>query len=130
MVEERGKRVWEILMGEDKKGLINDMEKSFKKENMIGDERNLENMVEEVVGLVEEKGIGIDMKMDLRGKELKKRVWREIWEINDGEKVSYNEIEERISEKREVRDVEKEWEEKKIEVEVKWKSVVRKDGGI
>ncbi|MEC6999216.1 hypothetical protein VXQ18_00610 [Brucella abortus] len=39
-----------IFMGDDPQGLIHDLEKRFPKANLIGADRNFENLVAEVVG--------------------------------------------------------------------------------
>ncbi|MBJ8120632.1 bifunctional DNA-binding transcriptional regulator/O6-methylguanine-DNA methyltransferase Ada [Brucella abortus] len=130
LVAASGKSVCAIFMGDDPQGLIHDLEKRFPKANLIGADRNFENLVAEVVGFVEAPGIGLDLPLDLRGTAFQQRVWRALCEIPAGETVSYTDIAERISAPRAVRAVAQACAANKIAVAVPCHRVVRNDGGI
>ncbi|SBW13265.1 methylated-DNA-[protein]-cysteine S-methyltransferase [Brucella sp. 10RB9215] len=130
LVAASGKGVCAIFMGDDPQGLIHDLEKRFPKANLIGADRNFENLVAEVVGFVEAPGIGLDLPLDLRGTAFQQRVWRALCEIPAGETVSYTEIAERIGAPRAVRAVAQACAANKIAVAVPCHRVVRNDGGI
>ncbi|MFP3589182.1 MGMT family protein, partial [Paraburkholderia sp. SIMBA_055] len=85
-----------ILMGDDPEELIRDLEKQFPQANLIGADRDFENMVAEVVGFVEAPRIGLDLPLDLQGTAFQQRVWQALREIPAGKTVSYTEVAERI----------------------------------
>lgn len=68
------------------------------------------------------------MNLVMNGRNLKKDVWRELKNIREGEKRRYREIERDIEKKIEVREVERENGEKKIDIVIKWNRVIGEEG--
>ena len=124
------KGVCAILMGDDPEELIRDLEKRFPKANLIGADRDFEDLVAQVVGFVEAPGIGLDLPLDLQGTAFQQRVWQALREIPVGKTVSYTEIAERIGAPKAVRAVAQACAANKIAVAVPCHRVVRNDGGI
>lgn len=54
-------------MGDDPQELIIDLEKRFPKAQLVGADRDFEDHIAQVIGFVENPGIGFDLPLDLRG---------------------------------------------------------------
>jgi len=119
-----------ILMGDDPEELIRDLERRFPQANLIGADRDFEDMVAKVVGFVEAPRIGLDLPLDLQGTAFQQRVWQALREIPVGKTVSYTEIAERIGAPKSVRAVAQACAANKIAVAVPCHRVVRNDGGL
>jgi AraC family transcriptional regulator of adaptative response/methylated-DNA-[protein]-cysteine methyltransferase len=130
LVAASDKGVCAILMGDDPEELIRDLEKRFPQANLIGADREFEDMVAEVVGFVEAPRIGLDLPLDLQGTAFQQRVWQALREIPAGKTVSYTEIAERIGAPKSVRAVAQACAANKIAVAVPCHRVVRNDGGL
>ena len=130
LVAASDKGVCAILMGDDPEELIRDLEKRFPKANLIGADRDFEDMIAQVVGFVEAPGIGLDLPLDLRGTAFQQRVWQALREIPAGKTASYTEIAERIGAPKAVRAVAQACAANKIAVAVPCHRVVRNDGGL
>lgn len=130
LVAASDKGVCAILMGDDPEELIRDLEKRFPQANLIGADRDFENMVAEVVGFVEAPRIGLDLPLDLQGTAFQQRVWQALREIPAGKTVSYTEVAERIGAPKSVRAVAQACAANKIAVAVPCHRVVRNDGGL
>lgn len=130
LVAASGKGVCAILMGDDPQELIGDLERRFPKANLIGADRDFEDVVAQVVGFVEAPGIGLDLPLNLQGTAFQQRVWQALRDIPAGKTVSYTEIAERIGAPKSVRAVAQACAANKIAVAVPCHRVVRNDGGI
>jgi AraC family transcriptional regulator of adaptative response/methylated-DNA-[protein]-cysteine methyltransferase len=130
LVAASDKGVCAILMGDDPEALIRDLEKRFPKANLIGADRDFEDMIAQVVGFVEAPGIGLDLPLDLRGTAFQQRVWQALREIPAGKTASYTDIAERIGAPKAVRAVAQACAANKIAVAVPCHRVVRNDGGL
>lgn len=130
LVAASDKGVCAILMGDDPEELIRDLEKRFPQANLIGADRDFEDMVAEVVGFVEAPRIGLDLPLDLQGTAFQQRVWQALREIPVGKTVSYTEIAKRIGAPKSVRAVAQACAANKVAVAVPCHRVVRNDGGL
>lgn len=124
------KGVCAILMGDDPQDLIHDLEKRFPKAQLVGGDREFEDHIARVIGLVENPGIGFDLPLDLRGTAFQQRVWQALREIPPGKTVSYSELAETIGLPKSARAVAQACGANKIAVAVPCHRVVRHDGGI
>ena len=130
LVAESGKGVCAILMGDDPQELIDDLEKRFPKAKLVGADRDFEDHIAEVIGFVENPGIGFHLPLDLRGTAFQQRVWQALREIPLGKTVSYSELAEKIGLPKSARAVAQACGANKIAVAVPCHRVVRHDGGI
>lgn len=130
LVAESGKGVCAILMGDDPQELIIDLEKRFPKAQLVGADRDFEDHIAQVIGFVENPGIGFDLPLDLRGTAFQQRVWQALREIPLGKTVSYSELAERIGLPKSTRAVAQACGANKIAVAVPCHRVVRNDGGL
>jgi len=130
LVAESGKGVCAILMGDDPQELIDDLEKRFPKAKLVGADRDFEDHIAQVIGFVENPGIGLNLPLDLRGTAFQQRVWQALREIPLGKTVSYSELAETIGLPKSARAVAQACGANKIAVAVPCHRVVRHDGGI
>jgi len=130
LVAESGKGVCAILMGDDPQELIDDLEKRFPKARLVGADRDFEDHIAQVIGFVENPGIGFHLPLDLRGTAFQQRVWNALREIPLGKTVSYSELAETIGLPKSTRAVAQACGANKIAVAVPCHRVVRHDGGI
>ncbi|MBN9044489.1 MAG: bifunctional DNA-binding transcriptional regulator/O6-methylguanine-DNA methyltransferase Ada [Rhizobiales bacterium] len=130
LVAASGKGVCAILLGDAPEELIRDLERRFPNADLVGADRDFEDMVAKVVGFVEAPGIGLDLPLDLRGTAFQQRVWQALRAIPAGETVSYAELAERIGAPRSVRAVAGACAANGIAVAVPCHRVVASDGGL
>lgn len=64
--------------GDDPQELIIDLEKRFPKAELLGADRTFEDHIAQVIGFVENPGIGFDLPLDLRGTAFQQRVWQAL----------------------------------------------------
>lgn len=85
-----------IFLGDEPEGLIRDLENRFPKAQLIGADKEFEQMVATVIGFVEAPEVGLDLPLDVRGTAFQQRVWQALRSIPPGSTVSYKEVSERI----------------------------------
>ena len=91
---ERG--VCAILLGDEPEPLVGDLECRFPKAELIGGDRDFEQLVAQVVGFVEAPRLGLDLPLDIRGTAFQQRVWQELAKIPAGSTASYTEVARRL----------------------------------
>ena len=96
LVASSDRGVCAILLGDDPELLLRDLQDRFPRANLIGADRDYEQMVARVVGFVETPAIGLDLPLDVRGTAFQQRVWQALCEIPAGTTASYTEIARRI----------------------------------
>jgi AraC family transcriptional regulator of adaptative response/methylated-DNA-[protein]-cysteine methyltransferase len=119
-----------ILLGDDPKVLLRDLEDRFPQSRLSGGDRALERVMAEVVDFVENPAGGLDLPLDLRGTPFQHRVWQALREIPAGSRTSYGEIAERIGAPKEAYAVGEACAANMIAVAIPCHRVVRKDGGL
>lgn len=91
---ERG--VCAILLGNDPNALARDLQDRFPRANLIGGDKEFEQLVANVVGFVEAPALGLDLPLDVRGTAFQQRVWQALRKIPVGSTASYMDIAKRI----------------------------------
>jgi AraC family transcriptional regulator of adaptative response/methylated-DNA-[protein]-cysteine methyltransferase len=94
-----------ISLGDEPEVLIRDLQDRFPRAQLIGADKEFEQMVAAVVGFVEAPGVGLDLPLDVRGTAFQQRVWQALRSIPPGSTASYKEISERIGAPKAVRAV-------------------------
>lgn len=130
LVASSGKGVTAILLGDDPDALIADLHSRFPKARLIGADRDYEDLVARVVGLVETPGIGVDLPLDVRGTAFQQRVWQALREVPAGMTANYAEIAQRIGAPKSVRAVAGACAANNIAVAIPCHRVVRSDGAL
>ena len=64
-----------ISLGDDPGELLRELQDRFPKAELIGGDRDFEQLVAKVVGLVERPGARADLPLDIRGTAFQQRVW-------------------------------------------------------
>src|SRR5262249_32367895 len=105
LVAQSRKGVCAILLGDDPASLVRDLQDRFPKANLIGNERGYEDLLPNVVGFIEEPGMGFDLPLDIRGTAFQRRVWKALQQIPPGSTVSYSDIADKIGAPKAVRAV-------------------------
>ena len=92
LVASTDRGVCAVLIGDDPRVLIQDLQDQFPKANLVGNVKGYEDMVAKVVGLIEKPAIGLDLPLDIRGTAFQRRVWKALQQIPVGKTASYTEI--------------------------------------
>jgi AraC family transcriptional regulator of adaptative response/methylated-DNA-[protein]-cysteine methyltransferase len=124
------KGVCAISLGDDPQELVHDLERRFARAVLIGADEDFERVVAQVVGLVENPGVGTELPLDIRGSAFQRRVWQALTEIPPGKTASYAEIARRIGAPRSSRAVANACGSNPLAVAIPCHRVIRSDGGL
>jgi AraC family transcriptional regulator of adaptative response/methylated-DNA-[protein]-cysteine methyltransferase len=130
LVATTDKGVCAIEFGDDPEALVRGLQDRFPSARFIGGDRQFEQLVAAVVGLVEAPALGLDLPLDVRGTAFQQRVWQALREIPVGSTASYTEIAERIGAPKSARAVAHACASNRIAVAIPCHRVVRTDGGL
>lgn len=119
-----------VLLGDDPDGLIDDLHDRFPMARLIGADRDYEDLVARVVGLVESPGLGADLPLDVRGTAFQQRVWQALRGIPAGTTATYADVAQRIGAPKSVRAVAGACAANNIAVAIPCHRVVRSDGAL
>ncbi|MCU0117588.1 bifunctional DNA-binding transcriptional regulator/O6-methylguanine-DNA methyltransferase Ada [Pseudomonas sp. B2M1-30] len=125
---ERG--ICAILLGDDPHQLVCDLQDQFRRANLIGADRDFEQLIAQVVGFIETPAIGLDLPLDVRGTAFQERVWQALREIPPGSTASYADIAQRIGSPKAVRAVAQACGANSLAVAIPCHRVVRSDGNL
>jgi len=130
LVASSAKGVAAILLGDDPEALARDLQDRFPKARLIGADRDYEDLVARVVGLVETPGLGVELPLDVRGTAFQQRVWQALRAIPSGSTATYAEIAGAIGAPKSVRAVAGACAANNIAVAIPCHRVVRSDGSL
>lgn len=130
LVAQSQRGICAILLGDDPNQLVFDLQDRFSKAELIGGDREFEQLVAQVVGFIEAPGIGLSLPLDVRGTVFQQRVWQALREIPSGKTMSYTEVAEHIGAPKAVRAVAQACAANRIAVAIPCHRVVRNDGNI
>ena len=130
LVAATAKGVCAILLGDDPDALLRDLQDRFPKAQLVGGDRDFEELVASVVGLVEAPALGLDLPLDVRGTAFQQRVWQALRDIPAGSTASYTDIARRIGAPKAVRGVAGACAANPIAVAIPCHRVVRSDGAL
>jgi AraC family transcriptional regulator, regulatory protein of adaptative response / methylated-DNA-[protein]-cysteine methyltransferase len=125
---ERG--VCAVLIGDDPDRLVRDLQDQFPQAELKGDEKEFEETVAKVVGLVERPSAGLDLPLDIRGTAFQRQVWKALQQIPVGSTATYAEIAEKINMPKAVRAVAQACASNALAVAIPCHRVIRSDGGL
>jgi len=92
LVAATARGVCAILLGDDPEALVRELQDRFPRAELLGGDRDFEQVVATVVGFVEAPAIGLDLPLDVRGTAFQQRVWQALRAIPVGCTASYTEI--------------------------------------
>ncbi|MEO8809304.1 MAG: bifunctional DNA-binding transcriptional regulator/O6-methylguanine-DNA methyltransferase Ada [Rhodanobacter sp.] len=130
LVAQSGRGVCAILLGDDPHVLVRDLQDRFPKARLIGADREYEQLVARVIGLVEAPRVGLELPLDIRGTAFQQRVWQALREIPAGSTASYSELARRIGAPRATRAVARACAGNLLAVAIPCHRVVRQDGSL
>jgi AraC family transcriptional regulator of adaptative response/methylated-DNA-[protein]-cysteine methyltransferase len=130
LVASSRKGVASILLGGDPEELVRNLQDRFPKARLVGADSEYEALIAQVVGFIEEPGIGLNLPLDIRGTAFQRRVWQALQNVPAGDTVSYAEIARRIGSPKAVRAVAGACAANKIAVAIPCHRVVRNDGSL
>lgn len=125
---ERG--ICAILLGDDPHQLVCNLQDQFRNANLIGADREFEQLIASVVGFVEAPATGLNLPLDIRGTAFQERVWQALREIPPGSTASYAEIAQRIGAPTSMRAVAQACGANRLAVAIPCHRVVRSDGNL
>ena len=130
LVASSEKGVVSILIGDDPNALAEDLQDRFPHARLAGGDRDYEQLIARVVGLVEAPRLGLDLPLDIRGTAFQQRVWQVLREIPPGRTASYTEIASKIGLPKASRAVAGACAANNIAVAIPCHRVVRNDGAL
>ncbi|RDI40723.1 O-6-methylguanine DNA methyltransferase [Gluconacetobacter liquefaciens] len=119
-----------ILLGDDPELLVRDLQDRFPRAELVGGDRDYEELVARVVGFVEAPAIGLDLPLDIRGTVFQQRVWDALREIPAGNTATYRDIARRIGAPASVRAVANACGANALAVAIPCHRVIRRDGTV
>ena len=130
LVASSGRGICAIFLGDDPDFLARELQDQFHNSNLIGGDKQFEQLVAKVVGFVEAPAVGLDLPLDIRGTAFQQRVWNALMKIPAGSTVSYTEIANRIGSPKSMRAVAQACAANKIAVAIPCHRVVRNNGNL
>jgi AraC family transcriptional regulator of adaptative response/methylated-DNA-[protein]-cysteine methyltransferase len=130
VVAQSQRGVCAILLGDDPDALVRDLQDQFPQADLVGADRNFEQLVAHVVGFVEAPALGLELPLDLRGTAFQERVWQALREIPVGSTASYAQIAQRIGAPTSSRAVAQACGANRLAVAIPCHRVVRSDGAL
>jgi AraC family transcriptional regulator of adaptative response/methylated-DNA-[protein]-cysteine methyltransferase len=130
LVAATARGVCAILLGDDPEVLAHDLERRFPRAQLVGADPAFERLIAQVVGLVEQPGLGTELPLDIRGTAFQQRVWKALRRIPAGKTVSYRDIAQRIGAPRSVRAVAQAIASNSIAIAIPCHRVIRTDGDL
>lgn len=130
LVAQSEKGICSIQMGESPQTLIEALQDRFPAAELVGNDRDFEHTVAQVVGLVEQPSQGLDLPLDIRGTAFQRRVWAALQSIPPGQTVSYTEVANMIGAPKSVRAVAQACGANKLAVAIPCHRVVRNNGDL
>ena len=119
-----------ISLGDDADALLRELQDRFPRAELFGGDARFERLVAQVVGMIEQPGIGIDLPLDVRGTAFQQRVWQALRQIPSGETTSYAQIAQRIGSPTSARAVAGACAANTLAVAIPCHRVVRSDGAL
>lgn len=117
-----------ILLGDDPEELLQDLQARFPRAELIGGDKDFEQLVAYVVGFVQAPGENFDLPLDIRGTAFQQQVWNALRRIPPGQTLSYTELAKAIGMPRAVRAVASACAANPLAVAIPCHRVVRSDG--
>jgi AraC family transcriptional regulator, regulatory protein of adaptative response / methylated-DNA-[protein]-cysteine methyltransferase len=119
-----------ILLGDDPDALTRELQDQFAQANLIGGDKQFEQVVSKVIGFVEAPALGLALPLDVRGTAFQQRVWQALRKVPAGSTASYTDIAKRIGSPNSVRAVAHACAANVLAVAIPCHRVVRNDGAL
>ena len=130
LVAESTRGLCAIALGDEPEALVRQLQDQFPHAQLVGGDAVFEQHVAQVIGFVEQPGIGLNLPLDVRGTAFQQRVWQALRAVPTGQTVSYAEIAQRIGQPRAMRAVAQACAANTLAVAIPCHRVVRSDGAL
>ncbi|WP_066635502.1 bifunctional transcriptional activator/DNA repair enzyme AdaA [Bordetella sp. H567] len=128
LVAATDKGICQIALDDDPQALVKNLQDRFALATLEGGDEEFEQWVAQVVGFVENPGLGLSLPLDVRGTAFQQRVWEALRDIPMGSTASYADIARRIGAPTAVRAVARACATNAIALAIPCHRVVRTDG--
>lgn len=128
LVAATDKGICQIALDDDPQALVKRLQDRFAQASLEGGDEEFKRWVAQVVGFVENPGMGLSLPLDVRGTAFQQRVWEALQQIPMGSTASYAEIARRIGAPTAVRAVARACASNAIALAIPCHRVVRTDG--
>lgn len=128
LVAATDKGICQIALDDDPQALVKNLQDRFALASLEGGDEEFERWVAQVVGFIENPGMGLSLPLDVRGTAFQQRVWEALRNIPMGSTASYAEIARRIGAPTAVRAVARACATNEIALAIPCHRVVRTDG--
>jgi AraC family transcriptional regulator of adaptative response/methylated-DNA-[protein]-cysteine methyltransferase len=119
-----------ILIDDEPDALVRALQDRFPNAQLVGADKEYEQLVARVVGLVESPGVDFELPLDVRGTVFQRKVWQALRKIPAGKTASYADVARRIGAPKAVRAVAGACAANNIAVAIPCHRVIRNDGGV
>jgi AraC family transcriptional regulator of adaptative response/methylated-DNA-[protein]-cysteine methyltransferase len=130
LVASSRKGVVSILIDDEPEALVRALQDRFPNAQLVGADKEYEQLVARVVGLVESPGADVELPLDVRGTVFQRKVWQALRKIPVGKTASYADIARRIGAPKAVRAVAGACAANNIAVAIPCHRVIRNDGNV
>jgi AraC family transcriptional regulator, regulatory protein of adaptative response / methylated-DNA-[protein]-cysteine methyltransferase len=119
-----------VSLGDDADALVRELQDRFPQARLIGSDRDFEQRVALVIGMIETPQRDTNLPLDIRGTAFQQRVWQALRRIPTGATVSYSELARLIGQPNAVRAVASACAANQLAVAIPCHRVVRNDGSL
>ena len=132
LVAQTTKGICAISLGDNPEVLIEEIQKRFPQAKYIAGDKNFEETVAKVIGLIQEphKNLLLNLPLDTQGTLFQKKVWKVLKEIPIGKTVTYSELAQMIGMPKAVRAVANACANNNIAILIPCHRVLRKGGAL
>jgi AraC family transcriptional regulator of adaptative response/methylated-DNA-[protein]-cysteine methyltransferase len=130
LVAQTSKGVCAILLGDNPKELVHELEHRFPRAALERGDESFEQVVSQVIAFVDAPATGLNLPLDIRGTVFQQRVWQVLRTIAPGETATYTEVAARIGAPEATRAVAQACGANPLAVAIPCHRVIKKDGAI
>jgi AraC family transcriptional regulator of adaptative response/methylated-DNA-[protein]-cysteine methyltransferase len=91
------KGICAILLGDERRELVEDLQARFAKAEIAEDGRGFQKTLGQVITFVDRPAVRFDLPLDIQGTAFQARVWQALRKIPPGTTVSYRELAKRLN---------------------------------
>ncbi|QAV25250.1 bifunctional DNA-binding transcriptional regulator/O6-methylguanine-DNA methyltransferase Ada [Proteus hauseri] len=128
LVAQSEKGICAITLGDDADNLLVDLQKQFPHAELIGANKEFEQIVAQVIGFIEFPLRPLSLPLDIQGTIFQQKVWKALMEIPFGYTVTYQDIANKIGSPKAYRAVANACGANKLAVAIPCHRVVRQNG--
>jgi len=128
LVASTDKGVCSVSLGDEPDALVAELQNLFPEAELVGGDKDYEQLVAQVVGLIEHPNLGHNLPLDIRGTAFQQRVWEALRQIPPGRTATYSEIARAVGQPSAARAIARACGANKLAVAIPCHRVIRNDG--